>query len=180
MRDTGVSVIDDTAQTDAPALLESFGSFYAREYRQVAALASAISGSPGAVEDLTQEAFLAAYDDWDRIGRYADPGAWVRRVLANKCASFWRRRGAEIRAIARLGTPRHRPARLDPESAEIWTAVRRLPRRQAQVVALRYLEDRSLEEIASILECSVGSVKQHLFRARHRLAEDLGHEGGAL
>lgn len=180
MRDTGVSVMNDTTQIDPPDLAASFDEFYEREYQQVAALAYALSGSPGVVEDLAQDAFLAAYDQWDRVGGYADPGAWVRRVLANKSASFWRRKLAEIRAIARLGAPRQRPASLAPDSANVWNAVRGLPHRQAQVIALRYLEDRPLDEIASILDCSVGSVKQHLFRARHRLAEELGHEGDAL
>jgi RNA polymerase sigma-70 factor (ECF subfamily) len=56
--------------------------------------------------------------------------------------------------------------------------VRRLPKRQAQAVALHYLEDRSVEDIAAILECSTGTVKQHLHRARRRLAALLGEDGG--
>ena len=103
----------------------------------------------------------------------------MRRVLANRSVSAWRRRLAELRAVGRLaGGSRTRPAELDPAVGEVWTAVRRLPRRQAQVVALRYVEDRSIEGIASILGCSAGTVKQHLFRARQKLAEQLGEEGG--
>jgi RNA polymerase sigma-70 factor (ECF subfamily) len=52
----------------------------------------------------------------------------------------------------------------------VWAEVRRLPRRQAQVVALRYVLDLELREIADVLGCSVGAVKTHLNRARQTLA----------
>jgi len=57
--------------------------------------------------------------------------------------------------------------------------MRNLPRRQAQTVALFYLEDRSTEEIAAILGCAESTVRVHLHRARSTLARDLGVQGGA-
>ena len=184
MRDTGVSVVKNRATDrdgDLPVVgvPEPFDRFYEREFRPVVALAYALSGSASGVEDLAQEAFLAAYREWDRVGRYDDPGAWVRRVVANRSVSAWRRRVAEIKALSRLvGGARAAPGGMEPANEEVWKAVRRLPRRQAQVVALRYLEDRPVEEIAGILECSVGTVKQHLSRARQALAARLGEERG--
>lgn len=158
---------------------EPFDRFYAREYRRVLALAYGLSGSRSGVEDMTQESFAAAFRDWDRVGRYGDPGAWVRRVLVNRSVSAWRRRVSELRAVLRLGgDTRARPVELDPAVDEVWGEVRRLPKRQAQVVALMYVEDRSIEDIAAILGCSTGAVKQHLFRARKRLAERLDEDGG--
>jgi RNA polymerase sigma-70 factor (ECF subfamily) len=62
---------------------------------------------------------------------------------------------------------------LSPESADVWEAVRRLPKRQAQVVALYYLEDRSLDDVAAALAMSVETVRTHLRRARQRLARRL-------
>jgi RNA polymerase sigma-70 factor (ECF subfamily) len=180
-RDTSVNAMrhhTTSATTHPPVGAEPFDSFYAREFRGVVALAYALSGSRSIVEDLAQDAFMAAYDKWERISAYSDPGAWVRRVVANKSTSAWRRRLAEVRAIARLDRPRQQPIPLPSDAEAIWAAVRRLPRRQAQVVALRFLEDRPLDEIASTLGCSIGSVKQHLFRAKQRLAEDLSDEGG--
>jgi RNA polymerase sigma-70 factor (ECF subfamily) len=55
-----------------------------------------------------------------------------------------------------------------------WDAVRSLPRRQAHVVALFYLEDRPVAEIAQILEIAQGTVKKHLFDGRQALARRLG------
>jgi RNA polymerase sigma-70 factor (ECF subfamily) len=59
-------------------------------------------------------------------------------------------------------------------NAELWDAVRALPPRQAQVVALHYLEDRSVSQIAAILDCAEATVKVHLRRGRLELARRLG------
>lgn len=183
LRDTGVSVVEERPVRngeDLPVvgIPEPFDGFYRREYRKVVALAYALSGSRTGVEDLAQDAFMAAFREWERISRYSDPGGWVRRVVANRSVSAWRRRMAELRALNRLGgASRVQPTGLEPAAGELWATVRRLPKRQAQVVALHYLEDRSVEDIATVLECSTGSVKQHLFRARRTLARRLGEEG---
>jgi RNA polymerase sigma-70 factor (ECF subfamily) len=62
---------------------------------------------------------------------------------------------------------------LEAADDEFWTAVRRLPARQAQVAGLRYVYELELAEIARTLEISEGAVKQHLSRARAKLAQDL-------
>jgi len=73
--------------------------------------AYALTGSWEAAEDATQEAFLRAHRDWERVGRYDQPGAWVRRVAANLAVSALRRRLAEAKALLRLGgTTAARPA----------------------------------------------------------------------
>lgn len=153
---------------------ESFEDFYVREYLAVVGLAFALSGSRWGAEDLAQEAFMAAHRDWDRIGAYERPGAWVRRVVANLSVSAFRRRAAEAKALARVpfGHQTSLPdlAEGDPE---FWSAIRSLPRRQAQVVALYYLEDRSVAEIAEILDVTLGTVKRHLHNGRQTLARRL-------
>jgi RNA polymerase sigma-70 factor (ECF subfamily) len=58
----------------------------------------------------------------------------------------------------------------NPPDDEFWDAVRMLPARQAQCVALLYLEDRSVAEIAEILEIAPGTVRVHLHEARTTLA----------
>ncbi|MGH9185687.1 MAG: RNA polymerase sigma factor [Acidimicrobiales bacterium] len=151
---------------------EVFEELYQREYRSVVAFAYSLCGSWGGAEELAQEAFLAAYREWDRIGAYLSPEAWLRRVVANRAASGWRRRGSEARALTKLAGRREEPLAAGIDH-EFWTAVRALPDRQAQVVALHYLEDRSVDEIAAILELASGTVKVHLHRARLALAEAL-------
>jgi RNA polymerase sigma-70 factor (ECF subfamily) len=156
---------------------ERFEDFYMREYFEVVGLAYALSGSRWAAEDLAQEAFIAAHRDWERISTYDRPGAWVRRVVANLSVSAFRRRMAEAKALARIafGQAAEVPdfAAGDPE---FWAAIRALPRRQAQVVALHYLEDRSIAEVAEILAVTPGTVKRHLHDGRRSLARRLRSE----
>ncbi len=169
------------ATEDSPiggeTFVDDFDTFYRRERRAVVALAYALSGSRAAADDLAQEAFLAAYRRWDVVGGYDDPGAWVRRVVSNGSVSRWRKTRSEAKAVLLLGAGRqhHVPA-LSAESHDVWAAVRKLPKRQAQCIALHYLDGRSVREVGEILECSEGTVKTHLSRGRETLAFKL--EGG--
>lgn len=147
---------------------------YRREYRSVVALAYGLSGSRSGAEELAQEAFLEAHRAWDRIAAYDDPAAWVRRVVVNRSVSQVRRRVAEAKALTRVMGRRELPAVLDEPDAEFWRAVRRLPRRQAQAVALHYLDDLSVADVAAVLEISPDTVKVHLHRGRQALAASLG------
>ena len=154
---------------------QRFEDVYLREFASVFALAYAMLGSRWAAEDIAQDAFLAAHRQWGRIGGYDDPGAWVRRVAANLAVSAVRRRLAEARALVRLaGRQEPSYAALPAEDGEFWRAVRRLPRRQAQVVALVALEELSTAEVASTLGCSQRTVQAHLQKARATLAGRLG------
>ena len=156
---------------------ERFEDFYRKEYSAVVGLAYALSGSRSGAEDLAQEAFLAAYSNWDRIAGYEQPGAWVRRVVANRSVSTFRRRRAEAKALA-LAALGHRMELPDLGSSdpEFWNAVRSLPRRQSQVVALFYLEDLPIADVADILDMSPGTVKRHLHNGRLALARRLREE----
>lgn len=143
----------------------------------VVGLAYALSGSRIGAEDLAQDAFIRAHQKWDRIREYDKPGAWVRRVVANLAISGFRRKAAEKKAMARLSGERHEPLpALEPQDDQFWQHVRDLPKRQAQATALFYFEDRSVAEIAEILECSPATAKVHLFRGRQTLAHKLDLE----
>lgn len=161
--------------------VEPFERFYEREFRSVVGLAYALSGSRAASEDLAQEAFIAAHGNWDKIGSYEKPEAWVRRVVSNLSVSRFRRRATEMKALTRLAGFRNETTvlpTLPSEAEEFWSHVRKLPKRQAQAIALHYLEDLPVVEIAEILECSPNTVKVHLFKGRRKLADRLGVDMG--
>ena len=178
VRDTGVNtthdgVIDQSIELPT-AVQRAFPDWYRSEYHQVVALVFVLSGSRWAAEELTQDAFTEAHRRWATIGAYDDPGAWVRKVAVNKARSWGRRRGAEARAYAKhTFRARELPNEM-PESADgFWAAVRSLPDRQAQIVALHYLDDRPIDEIADLLDIAPGTVKTQLHRARITLATRL-------
>jgi RNA polymerase sigma-70 factor, ECF subfamily len=152
-----------------------FDGFYCRELPRLVTLARGLCGSAFA-EDIAQEAMLAAYRHWGELSRMEHREAWVRRVCANMAVSHFRRRAIEARAIVRLAR-RREPADLPPTHGEFWTRLRQLPRRQAQVAALRYVYELSVQDIAETLRCSEGTVKTHLSRARHALVNGLDLDG---
>lgn len=140
-------------------------------------LAYALSGNASGAEDIAQEAFLAAHRRWDRVSELEAPGAWVRRVVANISVSWFRRKTSEARAMTRLGA--RLPSRVEEiagADAEFGVALRALPRRQAQALALHYLEDMPVAEIAHVLEIAEGTVKALLHKGRASLARKLDAE----
>ncbi len=153
-----------------------FDEFFRSEYRRVVGLATVLCGRLAIAEELAQDAFVSAYRRWDRVGAYDDPGAWVRRVVVNLATSSLRRRSREAWALARLARRRQATAPEVDVDDDFWRAVRELPRRQAQCVALRYLEDRTVEEIASVLGIAAPTVRVHLHAARSTLATRIGEE----
>jgi len=155
------------------AVTEDFEAFYKRQYPRAVGLAYALAGKRHLAEEIAQEAFIAGYRRWEKISRYDKPEAWLRRVVVNRSTSVLRRSLTEVKAIPRLrGGMDHIPE-IEPDSGDVWNEVRALPRRQAQSVALYYLEDLSIEQIADVLECSPGTVKAHLRRGRERLGRKL-------
>lgn len=156
----------------------SFDDFYRAEFPRLVPLARALGG-PGSADDIAQEAMLAAYRNWRRVSQMAAPEAWVRRTCANMAVSALRRRVSEVKALIRLGHDVDVPhAALSPDDEAFWSAVRALPKRQAQAAALRYLYDLSVAEVAETLDISEGSVKQHLSRARTVLVKQLHLDSG--
>ncbi len=152
----------------------SFDQFYAATSRRTLALAYSLTGNWGDAEDLVQDAFSAAHRKWPQLSGYDDPSSWVRRLVLNRSVSRWRRGKREALALVRLGNRSLDAAAADnPVDPQFWAAVRRLPAQQARAVALFYVEDLSVEQIAAHLACSVGSVKTHLSRARAALASQL-------
>lgn len=128
-------------------------------------------------EDALQTTLVKLYVGWSRVSRTDDIDAYVRRMLVN-CLADERRRG-----FLRW----ERPTRTSPDSMAVdhseasdnrlvaTEALRSLPPRQRAAVVLRYWEDLSVEQTASILNCSVGNVKSQCARGlrtmRSRLAE---------
>src|SRR4051794_37946918 len=157
MRTDASELTDETGESRPPgdardaspvdAALEDFEAFCRRGHQSLLAVAFVLTGSPGSAEELAQDALLAAYQRWDRISSYDDPGAWARRVVANRAISRRRRFAAEWRAMTRLRARPAPPQQLPEPAAELWTAVRSLPTRQAEVIALTYVDDLSLSRV---------------------------------
>jgi RNA polymerase sigma-70 factor (sigma-E family) len=152
-----------------------FHELYESEYIGLVHLATVLTGERVIAEELVQEAFLRAHQRWGRVGTYERPGAWVRRVVLNLATSRRRQVAAEVRLLARLGRTSSGEEGEGTDD-EFWRLVRRLPRRQAQVVALHYMDDLATSEIAEVLGVAEGTVRATLHQARQQLARRLGQE----
>lgn len=187
-QDDGPKRPDPTPGMELVAVTPDYDAFYAREYRPVVALAWSLTGSRTIAEELAQDAFLDAFRRWDRLARYDRPGAWVRRAVTNRAVSTRRRARTEGSGLRRLVVEQGDP---DVTTATdrlfwdepFWAEVRGLPARQAQCVALHYLEDRTVAQIADVLGCRESTVKVHLHRGRlalaRRLVENRSDQTGA-
>ena len=121
-----------------------------------------ILGDRHEAQDVTQEALARAYARWSRVGPYDE--AWITRVATNLALGV-------VRARERASRRRSDPAPVGVEIGavvaqrrELVAVLQALPKRQREVVALRYLADLPEAEVAAALGCSVGTVKQHASR----------------
>jgi RNA polymerase sigma-70 factor (ECF subfamily) len=126
----------------------------------------------GRAEDITQEALYRLLRHWGTVSAYERPEAWVRRV-AIRIAVREVQRSAARGERERLGAVAPHD---DVPDLDVARAVAGLTPMQRAAVVLYYWEDRPVHEIAGLLCVSDSTVKQHLHRARHRLAVVLGEE----
>lgn len=154
---------------------EPFDAFYRREYRGMVALAAAVGGEPAIAEDIAQEALLRALEAWPKISRYDKPGAWLRRITIN-LASNRRRRASTERRLQPVAFGGRQTVEIVLRDDGVWRAVAALPPKQRAAIALFYLEDLSVEDIAEILDCAENTAKAHLYQGRQALVERLSRE----
>ena len=128
------------------------------------------TGDRDLAQDLVAEAFARACASWRKVAHHPNPRAWVIRTALNVHTDRWRSRRREMLLVQPADTGMHDA---DPADPAIIAAVRRLPERQRQIVALRLLLDLDTETTAETLGISAGTVKSHLFRAVAALREDL-------
>ena len=135
-------------------------------------------GDRGHAEDLLQTALLRLAVRWRSV--QAHPEAYVRRVLVNLARDRWRRSTRQV-TEQELTDATHATAGRDPADTVVdRDALRRaladLPRRQREVMVLRFFADLSVAETAAALRMSEGTVKAHTSRAVARLRQALGEQ----
>ncbi|GIF49210.1 RNA polymerase sigma-70 factor (ECF subfamily) [Asanoa ferruginea] len=155
--------------------MHDFDDFYAAHYAEIVVQVFAAYGDRQDAEDVAQEAFVRALARWQRLDSYDDPAAWVRRVAFNLAASRWRRLRT---AHAFLQSQRDEPV-IEPPGAErlaIVEALATLPHRVRRAMALRYLVDLPIAEIAAREGVPEATVRSWLHRGRIALAARLKAE----
>jgi RNA polymerase sigma-70 factor (sigma-E family) len=129
-----------------------------------------LTGDWALAEDLLQTALAKSYLAWNRI-RHEDPEGYVRKVLANTHATWWRRKWRGETPTAELPEGQHLDAGSE-DRLSLAAALARLPRRQRAVIVLRFHEDLTEAAVAQALGISVGTVKSQTAKALAKLRDD--------
>jgi RNA polymerase sigma-70 factor (ECF subfamily) len=129
---------------------------------------------------ISQDIFIKVFKSLSTLKKASIFNIWLRKMTVNACIDYIRQKSKEqilcdlsemtLNTVACSDSelPDHRLDILELREM-ILKAVDRLPKRRKKVFILRHYENLSLEEIAQTLDCSVGTVKAHLFIARHDL-----------
>jgi RNA polymerase sigma-70 factor (sigma-E family) len=150
-------------------------------YASLVRLATLVVGDVGLAEQVTQDAFVKLQLRWGGLRHLDRAPAYLRSAVLNAARSHLRHRKVSDRFDARRTVA---PTAATPEAAalgraeheRVVAALRRLPERQREAIALRYYLDLPEVEIAAAMGVSAGSVKTHLHRGLATLAHHLGED----
>jgi RNA polymerase sigma factor (sigma-70 family) len=149
--------------------------FVSDHYPRVVATVGMITGDRQNAADAVQDA-LVGYLAKPPARAIENLPAWITAVASNRLRDAHRTRAAESRAVAKAGvTPEAVEDATEMLDIDLQRALDRLPARQRRICALHYLLDLSVDDVASAMGISAGTVKTQLFRARATLAAALGH-----
>jgi RNA polymerase sigma factor (sigma-70 family) len=144
-----------------------FESVFRSAYTSVLRTVFVVLHDQGRAEEVTQDAFLRLYERWRGVVGIDHPEAWVRQVAVRLAIKQAKRNRTQL-----VVTLPDQSAAFDQRpDVDLARAVASLPAQQRAAVALFYLEDRPVDEVAQLLGVSTSTAKQHLHRARSRLAE---------
>lgn len=149
---------------------EEFERVFRSAYRSVVQTTTLVLQDRGRAEEVTQDAFVRLYERWGGVATFEHPGAWVRRVaVRDAIRRAHRERFVAVVDAADVQAPGDRLPDID-----LFRAIGALPPKQRAAVALHYLEDLPVEQVARVMNVASATVRQHLFKARSQLAERLG------
>lgn len=168
-------VLQLVKQNDQAAQRALFEEFYRRTY----AVAFSILRSRENAEDITQDAFIKAFQSMQQLREPEKFGAWLAVIASNLARNTLKR---EKKVIYSDDLSQYEPGGFSHtedealrglQSEQIRQALQSLPPDQHQVVILQYYYDLKIDDIAALLKVNVGTVKSRLFRAREKLSRIL-------
>ena len=162
--------------------LAAFEALYDKYKGQVYRTALAITRDHSAAEDILQECFLRVYAHIDRVDVARPLSPWIHRIAVNLSYNWVTKRKRWIPSLEEMierfvGDHHDSPERIlerDELQRMVQEAIHSLSFAQRVVIVLFYLNGFSLEEIAYVLDCPVGTVKSRLYYGRQNLRRKLG------
>lgn len=151
----------------ASAFYPTAEDFAAARGKALVRLARGLLRDPQHAEDVVQEVLAKVFLSWPAVSRADDPGAYVRRMVVNRCSSFWRRSVRRERPWDGDGLFEQElpdASAAHAERDQMLRLLRRLPGKQRTVLVLRHYEGMADAEIADLLGTSSGTVRSNAHR----------------
>lgn len=121
-----------------------------------------------AAEEVTQDIFLKLWQALPLYDGRASLSTWLYTIARNTCLTAVR--SASYRRTVPLDPELHSGRETMAPAVEVADLLQRLPEAQREVIVMFYLQERSIEDVAAVLDMPEGTVKSHLHRARRELA----------
>ena len=159
---------------------EAYRLLVERHMKHAYDVAFGFVGNHESAEDITQEAFVRAYRSLTRFRGEAEFSTWLYRIIMNLSFNRLKQIKRRSKYEARDIEPSSIVSAQETDESEtfdlrphIERALHELPTLQRAVVILRHLDGLSTAQVSSILQCSEGTVKTHLFRGLKKLRSKL-------
>jgi len=152
---------------------DDFASYVAARGDALLRLAFVLTGNAADAQDVVQDALSRVLPRWDRIAKADNVDAYVRRMVVNAHISWWRRfrrRESPVEQVHDSTVP------APVGDVGLWAACAALPRDQRVAVVLRFYEDLSYAQIASLTGCAEATARSRVFRGLAALRTTLGEE----
>lgn len=172
--DEEVVTVGSATTAESPVSVDQV--FHA-SYRRLVVQLYGVVGDMTEAEDLVQDAFVRASAAGRRFLRVHNHEAWLRTTAINLHRNRWRKWKNFSKIRDRLAEAPTDPAGFE-EHLTLMDALRELPDSQREVIALHYLADLPVAEVADTVGCPENTVKTRLRRARAALAVTLQGEEG--
>ncbi|GAA4695413.1 SigE family RNA polymerase sigma factor [Nocardioides conyzicola] len=170
----GAGSVAEGAPHDASSSSESFDDWVRARQDALLRFATLITADSDLARDLVQDALTRMYARWSRVSRLEGPDAYARRIIVNQNVSRWRRdrRVTVVDPAEMVSTPVPGHESTISDRVTILAALARLPRDQRVAVVLRYYEDLSYQEIATLTGVREGTVRSRVSRGISSLEGD--------
>ncbi len=174
-------LIEETLKGDQRAFMELVSPYRSRLIRK----AVSMLGNPQDAEDILQEALVTAYRALKSFRGESGIYTWLYRIVVNKCRDFHRsKKNAPSDSLDAVAFMIHddridleKNLELSTESTYLIQQINTLDKRYREILVMRYFDDLSYQEIASVLKIQVGTVKSRLFKARELLKRAILQDG---
>jgi RNA polymerase sigma-70 factor (sigma-E family) len=157
-------------QQKGVAVPDGFDQFVGERLDRLLRYATAMTCDRYLAQDIVQDVLLRAQHRWNRINAMDAPYLYVQRMVTNEYLSWRRRRASRDvsstpHALEAYAPPVGDPAYAYAERDAMRGRIAKLPKKQRAAVVLRYYEDRTDGEIATVLGCSESTVRSQIARA---------------